>query len=162
MQSKKPIEKINEKSPDVVPLTLDTYLPDSVGEGFQRTFTTDSGLLAFGEHSAYLQLMEIERPLLSIPASTAFKPFHLTVSTYVWFGISAFLHCLYPVRFRYLGLRVTGDWNGKSASFHPSAFGVSFRATHAGSYYRAENGGRSWVGSMAAYVCGTDSHRRDV
>ena len=41
-------------------LTLDTYLPERRHQG---TFTTDSGLLAYGEHSAYLQLMEIERLL---------------------------------------------------------------------------------------------------
>ena len=66
---------------------IPTY-PISRDRRHQRTFTTDSGLLAFGEHSAYLQLMEMERLLPSIPASTAFKPFHLTVSTRVWFGIS--------------------------------------------------------------------------
>lgn len=52
-------------------------------------------------------------------------------------------HCLYPVRFRYLGLRVTGDWNFKGALFHPSAFGLSFRATESGACYRAEYGSRA-------------------
>lgn len=32
----KSIKKINQKSPDVVPLTLDTYLPDSVGKGVSK------------------------------------------------------------------------------------------------------------------------------